>query len=44
MSNHEIGAELSLSTATVKTYTSRILTKLDLDSRVQIAVLVGDAH
>jgi DNA-binding NarL/FixJ family response regulator len=44
MSNHEIGADLSLSSATVKAYLSRILTKLDLNSRIQIAVLVRDAR
>jgi DNA-binding NarL/FixJ family response regulator len=38
-SNSEIGAELYLSEATVKTYVSRLLTKLDLRDRVQIAVL-----
>ncbi len=39
LSNGEIGAELFLSEATVKTYVSRLLTKLDLRDRVQIAVL-----
>ena len=38
-SNQEIGAELFLSEATVKTYVSRLLTKLDLRDRVQLAVL-----
>ncbi|MFI0368713.1 response regulator [Actinomadura sp. 1N219] len=41
--NSEIGAELSLSVATVKAYVSRLLTKLDLNNRVQIALLVHDA-
>ena len=39
LSNVEIGAELFLSEATLKTYVSRLLTKLDLRDRVQIAVL-----
>jgi DNA-binding NarL/FixJ family response regulator len=43
MTNHEIGGQLHLSTATVKSYVSRILTKLDADNRVQIALLVHDA-
>jgi DNA-binding NarL/FixJ family response regulator len=43
MTNHEIGEQLHLSTATVKSYVSRILTKLDTNNRVQIALLVHDA-
>jgi len=42
--NQEIGAALSMSTATVKAYVSRILTKLDLTNRVQVALLVHDAR
>ena len=42
-SNAEIGATLYLSVPTVKTHVSRILTKLDLNNRVQIALLVHDA-
>ena len=39
MSNTEVAAELHLSEATVKTYVSRLLTKLDRRDRVQLAVL-----
>jgi DNA-binding NarL/FixJ family response regulator len=38
LSNAEIGKELFLSQATVKTYVTRILTKLNLRDRVQIVV------
>jgi DNA-binding NarL/FixJ family response regulator len=41
--NSEIGHELLMSTATVKAYMSRILTKLDLNNRVQVALVVHDA-
>ncbi|MEU8799932.1 response regulator transcription factor [Spirillospora sp. NPDC048819] len=41
--NSEIGKELSLSVATVKAYVSRLLTKLELNNRVQVALLVHDA-
>jgi DNA-binding NarL/FixJ family response regulator len=41
--NHDIGQELRISTATVKAYMSRILTKLDLNNRVQVALMVHDA-
>jgi DNA-binding NarL/FixJ family response regulator len=42
-SNAEIGGVLYLSVPTVKTHVSSILTKLDLNNRVQIALLVHDA-
>ncbi len=42
-SNTDIAAELFMSTATVKAHVSRILTKLDLTNRTQIAILVHDA-
>jgi len=38
--NAEIGRQLYVSVATVKATVSRILTKLELDNRVQIAVVV----
>jgi DNA-binding NarL/FixJ family response regulator len=41
--NSEIGRRLHVSEATVKTYVSRILDKLDCANRVQIALLVRDA-
>jgi DNA-binding NarL/FixJ family response regulator len=42
-SNAEVAAELFMSLATVKAHVSRLLMKLDLDNRVQIALLVHDA-
>jgi DNA-binding NarL/FixJ family response regulator len=42
-SNAEISAELFMSVATVKAHVSRLLTKLGLNNRVQIALLVHDA-
>ncbi|MBL1099959.1 response regulator transcription factor [Streptomyces coffeae] len=42
-SNAEIAAALFLSVPTVKTHVSRILTKLGLNNRVQIALLTHDA-
>lgn len=42
-SNAEIAASLFMSEATVKAYVSRLLTKLAVGNRVQIAILVHDA-
>ncbi len=42
-SNAEISGELFMSVPTVKQHVSRILTKLDLNNRTQIALLVHDA-
>ena len=42
-SNAEIAARHHVSVATVKTHVSAILTKLDLNNRVQVALLVHDA-
>jgi DNA-binding NarL/FixJ family response regulator len=42
-SNAEIGAVLHLALPTVKAHVSNILTKLDLNNRVQIALLAHDA-
>ncbi|MEU6533083.1 response regulator transcription factor [Streptomyces sp. NPDC046928] len=43
LSNAEIAGELYMSVATVKTHVSRVLAKLDLNNRVQIALLAYDA-
>jgi DNA-binding NarL/FixJ family response regulator len=43
-SNGEIAASLFMSEATVKAHVSRLLTKLDVTNRVQIAILVHDAR
>ena len=43
LSNAEIAAQLYMSVATVKSYVSRLLTKLEVDNRVQVALLVHDA-
>jgi DNA-binding NarL/FixJ family response regulator len=42
-SNAEIAAELYMSVATVKAHVTRLLQKLELDNRVQIALLAHDA-
>ena len=42
-SNAEIAASLFMSEATVKAHVSRMLSKLDVSNRVQIAILVHDA-
>ena len=42
-SNAEISGELFMSVATVNQHVSRILTKLDLNNRTQIALLAHDA-
>ena len=42
-SNADIAAELYMSLATVKAHVSRLLTKLDAENRVQIAIRVHDA-
>ncbi|WP_412079111.1 response regulator [Streptomyces xanthophaeus] len=44
LSNAEIARELHLALPTVKTHVSRILTRLHLNNRVQIALLVHDAN
>ena len=43
-SNADIAASLFLSVPTVKTHVSSILTKLGLNNRVQVALLVHDAR
>ncbi|MFJ9682795.1 response regulator [Streptomyces sp. NPDC101194] len=43
LSNADAGRRIHMSEATVKTYVSRILTKLDCENRVQAALLARDA-
>lgn len=43
LSNAALGARIHMSEASVKTYVSRILTKLDCDNRVQAALLAHHA-
>ena len=42
--NHEIGAQLLMSTATVKAYVTRIFAKLAVTNRVQVAIVVHEAR
>jgi DNA-binding NarL/FixJ family response regulator len=42
-SNADVAAQLFMSEATVKAHVSRLLTKLQVSNRVQIAILVHDA-
>ncbi|WP_460527270.1 response regulator transcription factor [Flindersiella endophytica] len=44
LTNSEISQEMYVSVATVKAYVSRVLAKLELANRVQIALLVHDAE
>jgi DNA-binding NarL/FixJ family response regulator len=44
LANAEIAAELHMSVATVKAHVSRLLTKLGVENRVQIALLVQEAE
>ena len=41
--NAEIGAELYMSVATVKAHVSRVMAKLGVENRVQVAIQVHDA-
>lgn len=43
VSNQEIALQLQMSVATVKAHVSRVLEKLDVDNRVQVALLVQSA-
>ena len=43
LSNAEIGTILFMSEATVKAHVSRLLSKLELNNRVQVAILAHDA-
>ena len=44
LANAEIAAELYMSVATVKAYVSRLLIKLGVENRVQVALLVQEAQ
>jgi DNA-binding NarL/FixJ family response regulator len=43
LANAEISAELHLSVATVKAHVSKVMEKLGVDNRVQVALLIRDA-
>jgi DNA-binding NarL/FixJ family response regulator len=43
LSNAQVAAELYMSLATVKAHVSRLLVKLEVDNRVQVALLTHDA-
>jgi DNA-binding NarL/FixJ family response regulator len=43
LSNHQIARHLGIGEATVKTHVSRVLTKLDVRSRVQAAMIARDS-
>jgi DNA-binding NarL/FixJ family response regulator len=43
LSNHQIARRLGIGEATVKTHVSRVLTKLDVRSRVQAAMIARDS-
>ena len=43
LSNNDIGRALYLSEATVKAHVSRLLVKLDVSNRVQVAILAHEA-
>ncbi|WP_446663996.1 response regulator [Flexivirga sp. B27] len=44
LANADIARQLYMSVPTVKAHVSRVLTKLDADNRVQVAIVVHDAH
>jgi DNA-binding NarL/FixJ family response regulator len=44
LSNADIAAELYMGVPTVKTHVGRLFTKLGVENRVQVAILVHDAQ